>query len=691
MIESLETEVPRIKTIEELQKYINPVYIIEKYTTSPKEYKEFISRIRNIVRGCIDIQRCREYPINFKFYKEEKGTHIVQLRQFLYNICIWYPFSLLHELDFMDESYIMTAEVTPKVNNFVDRKILSILRKNNVKDEDINKYGAEVTYLIGSISIDFSLIMGLHYDERTFQTMYEDPEYRDMMELKIEDSEMQPIEIEEHLKNVENKMLDKIRADKKNPFNVLVNVGTGMKSKQLVEFMIMVGLRPTLDNEVVTYPINNSFLINGLNKPSYMFIDALGARKPLLVNNKDMGTVGYFCKTLNLATRSLEISTKQIDCGTNHTVNYIVKSKAHLNLLRGKYIYDEDMDDFKLIDTSDLSLVGKTVKARSVITCCCGENHVCPTCVGEIINYNYDIAHGFGVFITEEWSKDVEQNTLSTKHLLVTVSERIEFSDTFKKFFKLEGEEIKLLDGLKDIKDLSIYVNPDEIKKVEELDPNSTYNTYIETGRFYIINTKTGESQEVSVKNDKVIFIRTESSTLFKQFDGYLPLKEVEEDQPIFEISINNNPLTKPFHELISLLDSENRKGMDEVTIDTISQRVLDLFVEGKLDVPIAGAEFILNRICRRPDNVMKRPNFGKRKMPKYKFYGLSKVVENNESVTTGMSFEQLQRQFTNLLISERNGTGFYDPMFKEDVDMTPIFKYMKEVDEDIKNGISDD
>ena len=59
MIESLETEVPRIKTIEELQKYINPVYIIEKYTTSPKEYKEFISRIRNIVRGCIDIQPCR--------------------------------------------------------------------------------------------------------------------------------------------------------------------------------------------------------------------------------------------------------------------------------------------------------------------------------------------------------------------------------------------------------------------------------------------------------------------------------------------------------------------------------------------------------------------------------------------------------------------------------------------------------
>ena len=691
MIESLQTEVPRIKTIEELLQYINPIYIIEKYAVSPKEYKEFIGRIRNIVRGCIDIQDCREYPVKFKFYKGEKKEHTLELRRFLYNISIWYPFSLIHDLSFMDESYIMTEEMTPKVNKFVNDKILSALRRENIKDSDINKYGAEVTALIGSISIDFSIIMGLHYDERTFQNMYNDPEYRDMMELKIEDTEMQPVAIEELLKNVENKMLDKIENDVGNPFRVLVKVGTGMKSKQLVEFMIMVGMRPTLDNQVVTYPINNSFLINGLNKPSYMYIDALGARKPLLVNNKDMGTVGYFCKTLNLATRSLEISTTQRDCGTNHTVNYQVKTPAHLKLLRGKYIYDEVMDDFKLIDTNDLSYVGKTVKARSVTTCCCGENHVCPTCVGEIINYNYDIAHGFSVFITEEWSKDVEQNTLSTKHLLVTVSERIEFSDTFKKYFKLEGEEIKLLDGIKNVKDLAIYVNPDEVKKVEELDPNSTYNTYIETGRFYIINTKTGESQEVSVKNDKNIFIRTESSALFKQFDGYLPLKEIEEDQPVFEISINNNPLTKPFHDLISIIDSENRKAMDEVTIDTISQKVLDLFVEGKLDVPIAGAEFILNRICRRPDNVMKRPNFGKRKMPKYKFYGLSKVVENNESITTGMSFEQLQRQFTNLLISERNGTGFYDPMFKEDVDMSPIFKYMEEIDEEMKNGTYDD
>jgi hypothetical protein len=325
--------------------------------------------------------------------------------------------------------------------------------------------------------------------------------------------------------------------------------------------------------------------------------------------------------------------------------------------------------------------VGKKIKVRSAVTCCCGQNRVCPVCVGEIVNYNYDIAKGFSVFITEQWSKDVEQNVLSTKHLLITKSERIEFSDAFNKNFKLEGEEIKLLDGIKNAKELAIFIEPDEIKKVEELDPNSTYNTYIDTGRFYIVNTKTGEMTEASVLNGKKIYIRSETSTILEANNGYIPLKDIDEDQPIFEISINNNPLTKPFYDLIALLDSEKREDMDEVTIDTISQKLLDIFVEGNMNVPVAAGEIVLNRLCRKPNNVQKRPNFGRTRLPDYKFYGLTKVVENNESVTTGMTFEQLERQMTNLDISKRNGTGYFDPMFKEWIDMSPLHKYREEIE----------
>jgi hypothetical protein len=191
--------------------------------------------------------------------------------------------------------------------------------------------------------------------------------------------------------------------------------------------------------------------------------------------------------------------------------------------------------------------------------------------------------------------------------------------------------------------------------------------------------------------NEKKIYIRSETSPILEANNGYIPLKEIEEDQPIFEISINNNPLTKPFYDLIALLDSEKRADMEEVTIDSISQRLLDIFVEGNLNVPVAAGEIVLNRLCRKANNVQRRPNFGRRKLPNYKFYGLTKVVENNESVTTGMTFEQLERQMTNLEISERNGTGYFDPMFKEWIDMSPLFKYREQIEAEKAAGIYED
>ena len=149
--------------------------------------------------------------------------------------------------------------------------------------------------------------------------------------------------------------------------------------------------------------------------------------------------------------------------------------------------------------------------------------------------------------------------------------------------------------------------------------------------------------------------------------DGMIPLKDVEEDTPIFEISIENNELVKPFYDLIGLIDSEKR-DMEEVTIDTMSQRFLDIFVEAGIDITIAAGEVILNRICRRSDDVRKRPNFGKKKMPDYHFYSLSKILEENGSPTIGLIFEQLQRQITRLDLPERTDTSYMDPFFKDPV-----------------------
>lgn len=667
-------EVPQIETISDLQEYVSGLYVINKYWESKEIYNQFQNRIRNIMRGAIDKKELREYPIKFKFYESDTPVHELQLRRFLYNVYIWYPFCEIYGYDgAVTEDCIIEPEQIPKVNDFLYDHITTILEKYRVKQTHINRCMADVTYMLSSISLDFSFFMGLHFEEYHFQKLYENEEVRKMIECTFS-SEMQPFEIESQLNAYERRLIEIIVSDPTNPIGVILRAKTGMKTKQLREFMIAIGLRPSLTGEVITTPIENGLLVNGLNKPSYMYIDALGARKPLLANNKDMGPVGYFGKTLNLAVRTLEVSREIVDCETPHYVTYDVKSEQHLKLLVGKWYYDEESDELSMIQRKDTKFIGKKIKVRSAVTCCCGQNKVCPTCIGNIINLNWDISEGFSTFITEEYSKNVEQNVLSTKHLLTTKSERIEFSPEFHRLFRLDGEEIKFLDDVKDVKDLTIMINPEEIKKVEEFDPNSTYNTYIDTGRFQILNEKTGEIMDVSVKNGKKLFIRTETSSIMDVNDGTIPLKDIEEDQAIFEVCIENNELVKPFYDLIALLDTENR-DMDDITIDNLSQRFLDIFVEAGLDVSIAAGELALNRLCRKPDNCRKRPNFGKKKLPDYHFFALSKIVEENGSPTVGLTFEQLLRQMTRLDIDERNDTSYMDPLFREDVSTEPLMK----------------
>ena len=95
--------------------------------------------------------------------------------------------------------------------------------------------------------------------------------------------------------------------------------------KQLAEFLIAIGMKPTLTGEVMPIPIQTSSLIGGLSKPSYQYIDAIGARKPLIMNNKSMGRAGYFGKKVSEISRTVKMSKTTLDCNTKHLIKYEIK------------------------------------------------------------------------------------------------------------------------------------------------------------------------------------------------------------------------------------------------------------------------------------------------------------------------------------------------------------------------------
>ena len=683
-------EVPKLNTVEDLKNLLRPIYIIEDYMEDYDTYEEFQIKLMNIICGCFasdeKIRRtCIEYPIQFKFYREDNKSYKIQLRHFLYNVYLWYSFVEVSDIHILDDSFILEAEEIPHINDFINEKVIKVMRELNVKETTIGFNVSKTNYKLRGISLELSQIMGFHFDEKTFIEMYKDPVIRELMTIKLP-QDAQPVEIEKIIDDAEKKLVNHLKSIPDNPISIILRVGSGIKIKQLVEYLIMMGMKPSLEGEVMPIPIETSSLVGGLNRPSYQYIDASGARKPLIMNYKEMGNAGYFSKKMLELARTLELSREISDCDTKHLVTYEVKTKKHLKKLVGKYYKLDGDEDFRLLKPTDEKLIGKKIHVRSAVTCSCGQNHVCARCVGEVANLNWDIAEGIAGFESEENTKEVEQNILSSKHLLTTKSEKIEFSDTFHKYFVLSSGEIStVLDGLENADDLAILINPDEVERKEEFDSDSTYNTFISSGRFFIVNLVTGEQEEVRIKNDKEIYITGYATEVMKSSkDGLIRFKDLDESTPILEVTIMNNELTKPLYDLMKLLDKQDRSTLlDELTIDAFSQKYLDTIIEANMSASMAAGELVINRIVREKDNIRRRPDFSSIWMPEYDIYTISSALENNASITVGLSFEQLQRQLLNANLDERTGTSYMDVFFQETLSTKEFKKYARDVDDE--------
>ena len=279
----LPTDVTFIPNAEEMKLHVPKLYIIEDYTRSSEDYLYFQESIYNIVKGCFEIKECREYPVVFKFYRNSKQTHTLQLRHFLINVFLWYPFVNVHGIDdVLDETFIIDCvNEIPFVTNFINTKIIEVLRNYAIKNTILNRAISEVLYNLRRISIDFSLIMNLTISSETFIQMYNQSDRMQKIMQTTFPLEMQPADIENELTNLLKEEMDIIKSMKNNPIGVILRTGTGIKPKQLSEFTINMGLKPDLSGVTIPLPINSSTMVRGLDKPSAHYVDSLGARKSL--------------------------------------------------------------------------------------------------------------------------------------------------------------------------------------------------------------------------------------------------------------------------------------------------------------------------------------------------------------------------------------------------------------------------
>lgn len=675
MTTALTNEVPFIYSVEDLKPYISNIYIIDDYMENDEKYNAFVNRIYNVIKATITIKNCREFPVTFKFYKDSKETYTVELRHFLIDIFLWEPFIELYGVKIMDASLILNPKRDiPKLTGFIDN-IISTLAYLNVKKTVINHRISNVLYNLRSISLNFSMIMNLNFSAETFVDTYiNNPRIREIMEVHF-DTTMQPSVIEDTVHKLQVEEIELYKNIPNNPIGVIFSSGTGFKDKQFAEYTISQALKPDLVGKTIPVPISNSTLVGGLEKPSDRYIDANAARKSSVSNHNVMGHAGYFGKILLILSRTLVLSTTVSDCRTKHNVKYEVKSKAFLKRLNGKYYkMNKDDDEYMVINAKDCEhLIGKEIYIRSVATCAL-EDEVCAKCFGLSANFNWDIADGVSGFESEEISKVINQSILSTKHLLTTVSEVIKFSEGFNRFFKLEGDYITPIvndSNEEDISKWAISIDPESITKLEEFD-NDSYNSYIKDGMFKVFNQKTGEVVDISSESNKDLYLSDTTIKLLKKGKGIIKFSSLEDDDPIFNIDIFNNELTRPLYELMALVNKQNKDNPQ--TIDEMSQNLAELLIEAGIKTNIVAAEIILNRLIRMESDKYQRPNFGKEDIGKYNIFTVDQALKNNKSIFVGISYQHIKQQLLDIdAFTVRDGVSYLDSLFMRTISTEPI------------------
>ena len=680
----LVTDVPVIHNREELAQWLRPLYIIDDILVDDDTYNNMRSCILNLVRGSFTIRACREYPIKFKFNKKDKEEYQLELRDFLINLILFEPFIELYGLNVLDKSYIFDCKTgIPNIENYINNKIILTLKDYQVKNTYLNIRISNVIYNLRMISVDFSQILGLNFNIFTFADMYSsNTEIRDIMETKFDES-LQPYEIEAQLKELQNREMQIYKDLPDNELGAILRSATGVKPKQFTEFTIAGGLKPTIDGYTIPEVIQNSILIGGLDRPSYFYIDAGGANKSLIMNKRVMGSAGYFGKLVSLLTRTLSMDTEISDCGNPHLIEIELKSNTHLKRCDGKYfkVNKDDIDYSVLNYEKHKHLVGKKIYIRSAITCGLG-NHVCAKCIGIQALTNADIANGVSTFYSEEVTKVVEQNILSTKHLLETFSEIIKFNDNFYKFFTLIGGEImpvlQVEDEDKDIDDYAIYINPDDINKVDEYEDDSLFNNFLPDAKFVIKNINNPKEEDIPIElEDKELFISKDVMKDIYKNNGYIYFSELNEDMKLFEINIQNKELTKPLYDLMDLINK--KKDNDNETIDSMLQQFLDLMVTAKISASIVAGEVIINRLIKDVNDPYVRPDFSQEIMPKYQIKTVKNALTKNKSPLIGLSSENLKKQLLDdELYETRYETSYVDPLFKETISMKKLKGYSK-------------
>lgn len=589
--------------------------------------------------------------IKFKVDIDDTVIHGIPLNRFMTSLCFIKPIiQYIEDVDIDD--FILHDFMTDKTREKIQDKIVSTLLSKGYSIKEVQEKFADMSLDIKELLIIFSHAdMQIFTAENLFLDHYKNSEIIRNINNTHYDSNVQTSDIV--ASNAEKyKMLEAEMIRLGNPFFLDNRFTKIIKPKQMEELYINFSQIPDGKN-IVPVIMNGNGFKGGYAELPVFYAGAIAARVPDIMSNKYMGEAGYFNRNLMMLTYGT-ISHTVYDCGSKNPIPIEVDETV-LEMFDGRFYYEtKNSGVLKTLKRTDKHLIGKKLWFRSPCTCNLNED-VCHVCYGSKALNVGDLSGGF-IYTTEIMTSRVSQNILSAKHLLKTDAERVEYSDNFDQYFIIESSAVIPNDE----KRFDIYI-PEDFQ--EEIQDQFTF--YISKS---MIPVTISHYAGISIPDD-VLDNCKEVDIDDKTYYKITSHKILELGGTFCIITPINLMMTQKYMNIKNLFESDITKftSISEVVI-----RLMHLMY-GTIPLLSTHGEVILKHLIRDVDKRMIRPDWTVEDQ-KYQFMRLKTALQNIESFTTAMAYEQNRHHLLDRVFDERNEINrvgvhsFEDYLFGEEV-----------------------
>jgi hypothetical protein len=175
-----------------------------------------------------------------------------------------------------------------------------------------------------------------------------------------------------------------------------------------------------------------------------------------------------------------------------------------------------------------------------------------------------------------------------------------------------------------------------------------------------MIECGTQDNESMYISNELNAQIRTKATAV----DGKVSIPlNVLTDNILFYIKISNDEISKTMNDIINII---NKSSVTEnMTKDEALQNLVDLVIEGGLDIDSVHLEVLLSNQIVNPDDVLSRPNWNN-PYAQYKLLTLDHALANNPSVVVSLLYKNLHKVLYDPLSYSKHAPSFFDLFFCE-------------------------